>query len=105
MIQVGTGYSGLGSALDDPAAKYERKKGPIRRGAWLIGKQRNHKLADGHGTLTAAMPLTPAPGNQTDRKDFWIHGDTAAHNQTSSQCCIRDEIAASSDRRLQVVHP
>lgn len=57
------------------------------------------------------MRLTPAPGNTTDRQDFWIHGDTAAHNHTASTGCIvlprdaRNQIAGSGDTRLQVVYP
>ncbi|MGH9418017.1 MAG: tlde1 domain-containing protein [Terriglobales bacterium] len=108
---IGSGYSGFGSALDDPAAQDEDKLGPIPRGSWIIGPQQNHSLADGRGTLIAAMPLAPAPGNTTVRKDFWIHGDTAAHNHTASQGCIvlprdtRNAIARSGDSRLEVVYP
>lgn len=37
---IGTGYSGLGSALDDPAAQNESDTGPIPRGTWVIGLSR-----------------------------------------------------------------
>lgn len=107
---IGTGYSGVGSALDDPAAQDEANAGPIPRGNWIVRPQQNHQLSNGKH-LAAAMPLSPAPGNATHRKDFWIHGDTAAHNHTASQGCIvlprdaRDAIAGSGDSQLQVVYP
>lgn len=107
---IGTGYSGAGSALDDPGAQDEQFKGPIPRGNWVIGPQQDHPLPRGK-TLWAAMKLTPAPGNATERADFWIHGDTAAHNHTASEGCIalprdvRDAIARSGDSRLEVVRP
>lgn len=107
---IGTGYSGLGSALDDPAAQDEHFRGPIPRGSWIIGRQQNHPMPGGH-SLTAAMRLTPAPGNATDRTDFWIHGDTAAHDHAASKGCIvlprsvRDAMARSGDSRLEVVYP
>lgn len=107
---AGNGYSGVGSALDDPAAQDEGNAGPIPRGSWIIGPQTDHKLANGKH-LTVAMRLSPAPGNTTHREDFWIHGDTPAHNHTASSGCIvlprdvRNRIAASGDAQLRVVYP
>jgi Protein of unknown function (DUF2778) len=111
---IGFGYSGFGSALDDPAAQDDPYQGPIPRGDWIIGRQQDHTLREPqghHNVRTAAMPLTAAPGNTTKRSDFWIHGDTPAHNHTASQGCIvlprqaRNQIADSGDTLLRVVHP
>ncbi|MGH2409345.1 MAG: tlde1 domain-containing protein [Chloroflexota bacterium] len=107
---VGTGYSGVGSALDDTAAQDVGNTGPIPRGAWTIGPQQDHPLRGGRH-LTAAMPLSPAPGNASHRNNYWIHGDTAEHNHTASEGCIvlsreaRDAVAGSGDTQLQVVYP
>ncbi|MGH9418143.1 MAG: tlde1 domain-containing protein [Terriglobales bacterium] len=107
---AGIGYSGVDSALDDPVAQDESSAGPIPRGHWIIGRQQSHQLANGKH-LIAAMRPSPAAGNATKRTNFWIHGDTAAHNHTASEGCIilprdvRDVIAASGDTQLQVVHP
>lgn len=107
---IGVGYSGHGSALDDPAAENQFEEGPIPRGAWLIGPQLDHTLANKH-VLPGAMRLSPAPGNSTRRTEFWIHGDTAAHDHTASRGCIvlprdaRDAVARSGITDLEVVHP
>lgn len=44
---IATGYSGFGSALDDPAAQDEGNAGPIPRGTWVIGPQQEHQLSNG----------------------------------------------------------
>lgn len=107
---AGMGYSGHGSALDDPEKQDAINQGPIPRGAWIIGPQRDHRLIDGK-TLYGAMELAPGAGNATRRSDSLIHGDSAAHDHSASKGCIvlsrdvRDAIARSGDVDLEVVHP
>ncbi|MGH9519912.1 MAG: tlde1 domain-containing protein [Terriglobales bacterium] len=107
---AGVGYSGHGNALDDPEKQDATNQGPIPRGTWIIGPQRDHHLIGGK-TLFGAMELAPAVGNTTRRSDFLIHGDSVAHDHSASKGCIvlprdvRNVIARSGDTVLQVVHP
>lgn len=91
---VGAGYSGFGSALDEPVDQNLGNVGPIPRGAWIIGPQQNHPLAYHRGTLWGAMKLTPGPGNHTASKGCIVLPES-----------VRNAIARSGDPRLEVVHP
>ena len=103
---VGTGYSGAGRTLaegrNNPAMEAEKKKGPIPAGDWTIGAARK---SDHTGPVS--MDLTPVGHDAHGRTEFMIHGNNTADN--ASEGCIimargiRDEIAASADRDLEVV--
>jgi len=101
---IGTGYSGAGPALNNPADEAVVGHGPIPAGAWTIGPAATHA---GLGPL--AMPLTPSGFDPHGRSGFFIHGDNAAQNHTGSCGCIvlqradRQQIAASADTSLEVI--
>lgn len=102
---AGTGYSGNGAALDNPADQGEIGHGPIPQGQWTIGAFATYPHL---GEIVA--PLTPCVGNDMDGREggFFIHGDNAAMDHTASDGCIvlsrdlRQAIAASGDRALLV---
>lgn len=105
-VRLGTGYSGRGSGLDNPAAENERAVGPIPCGRYRIGPAR--KPIDHLGPL--AMPLDPDPSNEmVGRSGFFIHGDNAALDHSASDGCVilarplRQLIDDSSDDILDVV--
>jgi hypothetical protein len=102
---IGTGYSGNGAVLDNPAAEAVVGHGPIPAGLWTIGPA---ETVPHLGPL--AMALAPADGTDTfGRSEFFIHGDNAAMDHTASCGCIvlgradRQQIAATHDRSLKVI--
>jgi len=102
---IGTGYSGGGEGLNNPAMQHARNVGPIPQGSYDIGAQRD-SLRTGRGILD----LVPRPGTNTfGRSAFQLHGDNARRDQSASKGCIivprhvRDQINDSSDRELRVV--
>jgi hypothetical protein len=103
---IGCGYSGNGSALNNPAAEGIVGHGPIPQGAWTIGAFETYPHL---GTFVA--PLTPAPDNDMDGREggFFIHGDNSFANHTASDGCIvlnydaRVKMSMSNDRQLIVV--
>lgn len=101
---VGTGYSGKGTAMNNPAKEKEKAQGPIPRGKWAIGRAYQHKDL---GKIT--MSLGPVGHDAHGRTAFRIHGDNRAHNNTASSGCIilgptvRSRIDSSADRVLEVV--
>jgi hypothetical protein len=106
---VGTGYSGHGAGLNNPAMQNEPNVGPIPQGTWTIGPQQNNVTNTGM-QLPASMRLTPNPGTNTfNRGGFIIHGDNPARNRTASQGCpvfdhpTRNQIGRSGDTELRVV--
>lgn len=106
---VGTGYSGQGSGLNNPAAQNQPNVGPIPQGNWHIGNQQNNVTGTGH-KLPDSMRLDPLKGTNTHGRDgFIIHGDNSAHNHTASNGCIildrpiRNQIGHSGDNLLKVI--
>jgi hypothetical protein len=102
---AGTGYSGHGDGLNNPAMQSAADVGPIPQGVYTIGLP--HSPPDHLGPL--AMPLTHVSGDIFGRSAFFIHGDNAAGNHSASDGCIilarpiRQQIADSPDRDLQVI--
>jgi hypothetical protein len=101
---VGSGYSGVGRGLNNPAMQNQQNTGPVPQGAYTVG----HAFHDPHRGPNA-MRLAPNPGTQTQgRSGFMIHADNRHHNHTASEGCIilapqlRDEVARSTDRTLNV---
>lgn len=98
----GRGYSGRGEGRNNIAKVKVRMVGPIPPGRYRIGPAYVHARL---GPVT--MNLDPLPGTEMfGRSLFRIHGDNATHD-ASNGCIIlsrvlRDEIAASPDRLLDV---
>lgn len=98
----GHGYSGFGEGRNHPSKVRVRMVGPIPPGRYRIGPPYRHARL---GPVT--MNLDPLPGTEMfGRSLFRIHGDNATHD-ASHGCIIlsralRDEIAASPDRLLDV---
>lgn len=102
-IFAGTGYSGAGMGMNNPAAQNLENVGPVPQGKYEIGPP---YISPKTGPIS--MVLTPAPEtNVFGRTAFRIHGDNASH--TASHGCIilgpaiRKEIAASGDTQLEVL--
>jgi len=82
--EVGIGYSGNTSGLNNPDAQDEHMVGPAPQGFYTIGAAENHPRL---GPL--AMPLEPHSSNQMfGRSGFFIHGDNAAMDHTASDGCL-----------------
>jgi RHS repeat-associated protein len=113
---AGIGYSGYGYGWNDPESQsvgasdnVPNNYGPIPQGQYTIGPQGLHYSAKG-SKLPASMRLTPDAGNTMfGRSGFLMHGDNNAHNNSASEGCIimplavRNNIASSPDKCLQVV--
>jgi hypothetical protein len=102
--EAAIGYAGRDEGLNNPAAEAIANTGPIPDGWWIIGTATNHPTCG-----PVALPLAPDRGTNTRGRDgFYIHGDNQAMNHTASHGCIilprvvRQELAASNDRRLLV---
>jgi hypothetical protein len=102
---IGTGYSGNGEGLNNPALQDDPGVGPIPQGDWAIGDFFDD--LGGKGPIVAH--LKPMPGTETfGRSGFMIHGDNAAMDHTASHGCLvlphplRAQIAASAERQLTV---
>lgn len=97
----GTGYSGHGEGINNPAMQEVRNVGPIPCGLYTIGHAMDHPLLG-----PFAIPLIPNPFNQMfGRSHFYCHGDNAEHN-ASLGCIIqqrpcREELARGS--KLKVI--
>lgn len=101
-----SGYSGAGSAKNDPTQQDKHNLGPIPVGVYMIGKA--IETTASHGPVV--MPLTPVAYSETwGRNGFLVHGDSLVHPGMASHGCIilnrpmREEIAASMDRLLVVL--
>jgi RHS repeat-associated protein len=101
---VGTGYAGHGTGVNNPDMQEVQNTGPLPRGNYTIGPQQDH------GRLRSSMMLTPDSTNEMHgRSSFLIHGAHANDRQDSSEGCIimsnevRSQIANSGDDVLQVV--
>lgn len=82
--EVGIGYSGNTTGLDNPEAQNVHMVGPAPQGFYTIGKPEDHPKL---GPL--AMPLEPHSSNvMFGRSGFFIHGDNAAMNHTASDGCL-----------------
>lgn len=102
---VAKGYSGAEpDGKNQAKMEMVRNVGPIPRGKYKIGKA-YHSADKGPQVL----PLTPDGHNALGRTDFRIHGDSIKHPGKASEGCIivgrkvRDKIAASDDKVLEVV--
>lgn len=102
---VATGYAGVGADKNKPESEGIANRGPIPRGLYRIGRQRD---TESHGPIV--MRLTPSVDNEMfQRAGFLIHGDSIVMPGAASQGCIilprtiRLEIAASPDRDLEVI--
>ena len=103
---VGTGYSGHGAGVNNPADQAIPDVGPLPQGRWTLGPlQPTHP-----GLGPDVLPLYGQPGTNTfGRVGFYIHGDNAAMDHTGSEGCLvlvhplRLMLAASTDRTLVVM--
>jgi hypothetical protein len=102
---VGTGYSGRGAGLNNPADQAAHDTGPIPQGEWTIGSF----FDDPGGKGPMVAHVTPAQGTEAfGRSGFMIHGDNGAADHTASEGCIilprllREQIMSSDDRALVV---
>lgn len=102
---AGHGYAGRGDHKNIPASQSVHGEGPLPQGWYSIGPAFKHPHL---GPLS--MPLAADPGNTMfGRSGFYIHGDSIATPGWASHGCIvmphdvRERIAESKDRRLQVV--
>ncbi len=106
---VETGYSGGNcgrnpEGINAPAYQYTPDIGPLPVGWYTFGTP----VAQSHlGPF--AIPLQPdAENDMRGRGGFFCHGDTTPSGNASEGCIImsrqtRNRIAASDDKRLQVV--
>ncbi len=102
---VGVGYSGASVCKNDPSAQTRHNLGPIPCGLYKIGNPEN---TTDHGPMV--LPLQPNIDNQMfGRSGFLIHGDSIVRPGEASEGCIimdreiREQIAASPDRLLEVI--
>jgi hypothetical protein len=99
---IAAGYSGAGIGRNNPAEQAVRDVGPIPQGRYNIGPPFD-ALVQG----PCVMRLTPVGHDALGRDGFLIHGDNLTHD-ASTGCIIlppevRETIAASEDRDLEVV--
>lgn len=102
---IATGYSGHGAGVDNATLENVPDVGPLPRGKYMIGTAIQDPL-----TGPVSMHLVPDGTNEMfGRGGFLIHGDNSACNHTASEGCIilprevREQIAGSDDRMLEVV--
>lgn len=99
-----TGYSGSGAPKNDPALQCVSDLGPIPRGWYTIGAERNQPAP-------VTLPLEPDPANDMcGRAGFLIHADNVQRPGWASEGCIvianrakREAIRDSGDDRLEVI--
>jgi hypothetical protein len=99
------GYSGHGDGCNNPMLQSVPDVGPIPQGRYTISQPFD---SPDHGPV--AMHLTPDAGTDTfGRSGFLMHGDSLEYPGQASLGCIimpraiRDQVAAGSDRELEVV--
>ena len=100
-----TGYSGKGTAKNDPDKQCVVDQGPIPRGTYTVGPAMNHPRLG-----PVSIPLTPHPINDMcQRFGFFIHGESVSDPGNASDGCIvlprasREAIHSSTDKTLEVV--
>ena len=98
-------YTGKGVHKNNPDSQGVSNMGPLPRGEYTIGPAYNHPKL---GPKT--MNLEPSGGQDMEgRSLFRIHGDSRRRPGDASNGCIvlgrtlRDEIARSSDKKLDVI--
>jgi type VI secretion system (T6SS) effector TldE1-like protein len=103
---LGTGYSGHGAGVNNPALQSVHNTGPLPQGIYTINPPVNTAT---HGPYV--MWLTPDPANKMfGRAGFGIHADEIANpgKELASTGCIvmsnpaRWSIWASGDHQLRV---
>lgn len=99
---MGKGYAGTGAGRDNPDMEDVAYVGPIPRGDYDIGPAYSHPSLG-----PVVMNLDPVGHTARGRTHFRIHGDNTS-NDASEGCIIlgpsiRKKIAASADRKLEVV--
>jgi hypothetical protein len=109
-IYIGTGYSGLGQAKNNPDMEQIPDMGCIPRGHYTICAPRDIKNEDGEVINKDVMDLIPDFDNHMfGRFGFQIHGESSTNPGSASTGCIilapaiRTEIWTSGDRKLEVV--
>lgn len=102
---IGDGYSGFGSGLDNPSLEAEHDVGPIPRGKWHIDRWDDH-----HGTKGPCVAvLSPVDHDAHGRSAFLIHGDNPDVNHSASHGCIiasrpiRQQLRDSGQTELEVI--
>jgi hypothetical protein len=102
---VACGYSGCGTAKNEPSCQDERFKGPIPQGLWKVVA-----LFDSDRNGPYCLRLEPDPATITfGRQGFLIHGDSVKLAGEASKGCIilprrfREQIWQSEDTNLEVV--
>jgi Tlde1 domain len=103
---VGTGYSGRGPGLNNPAMQEVKNVGPLPRGLYRLSTP----IQDDPVVGEFAIPLVPDFGNEMfSRGGFFIHGNDPQNDHAASEGCIvmpfttRQQIWASGDHELEVV--
>lgn len=82
--KVGTGYSGNGPGLNNPAMESVADVGPIPKGNYSIGPPYVHPTEGPY-----VMNLIPMLGTDTlGRSAFHIHGDNIKMDHSASKGCI-----------------
>jgi hypothetical protein len=104
---AGTGYSGHGPGVNNPALQNDPDVGPIPQGFWTISPSFSSPTKG-----PVVMDLMPNAATETfGRSGFMMHGDSVEHpgaEEASLGCIImarsiRQAVAASADKELQVV--
>lgn len=106
---MGTGYSGFPpEGQNNPAAQSRPNIGPIPCGTYTVGPPECVDTPGPHGLFV--LPLIPDPANDMcGRSGFLCHGDSLAHAGDASHGCIilpraiREQLAASDDKRSIVI--
>jgi len=104
-IILGSGYSGFGPGLNNPAMEAIPDVGPIPKGFWRIVRWDDQHAEKG----PCVAVLEPVGHNAHNRTGFLLHGDNAAMNHTASHGCIVDVmqlrhlLRATGDMELEVI--
>lgn len=103
---IARGYAGAGDGKNNPAKEGVVRVGPLPAGKWRIGAPVHRPKTIGQFCL----PLTPVGHSALGRSAFYMHGDSAKNPGKASLGCIvmprwvREQVWASGDRELTVVH-
>ena len=101
----GDGVPEPGEGKNDPGMERVKMVGPLPAGRWAMGPAFDHARLG-----TCCIPLLPLPGTRTyGRSGFLVHGDSRKQPGAGSHGCVvmplavRQQLAAASDRVLEVV--